>query len=224
MSTTEEFNILIITDPRSAGVREFIKPSLLNHYTPDMTLNVEAVTTQSGLLSYQIQVAKDNELKDGGKYDFLYLLGGNEHMVCVDSETIISPYGWVGEFVDKMYDQLFETRNTLFEVTYRPVICELIGLNFAECNATSEDVSSDSQQTTDQGILHLNRAIASLNKDIDVISPWFGTTLHSIIHHKLHHKYRKLEDGYYLNEDLQKTWATLLAKSMVKNCGWIEKL
>ena len=103
----------------------------------------------------------------------------------------------------------------------RPVICELIGLDFATCNEVDENICLDSQDTVDQGISHLNRAIASINKDVKVISPWFGTTIHAIIHHKLHHKYKKLKDGYNMKEDLENTWATLLAKSMVKNCGLV---
>ena len=81
----DEFNILIVTDPRSAGIRDKLQSSLLQLYTPDMTLHVNAVTSPSGILSDQTSFAKQNKLDDEGKYDFLYLLGGNEHMVCVEN-------------------------------------------------------------------------------------------------------------------------------------------
>ena len=64
-------------------------------------------------------------------------------------------------------------------MTYRPVICEIIGLNFAKCNYIDTASCFEDQLIIDRGIPHLNRAIASMNMGIDVISPWQGTTVHS---------------------------------------------
>ena len=62
MSVTEEFNVHIVTDQRSAGIRSKLHQSLLNLYTPDMTLHVEAVTSLSSQLSDIVQVANQNKL------------------------------------------------------------------------------------------------------------------------------------------------------------------
>ena len=220
MSNPEEFNILIVTDQRSVDIRNDLHSDLLNLYTPDMTLNVVAVNSSLGHISNLVSLANQNKMQNSGKYDFLYLIGGYEHMVCVDSGEFICPFGWVGEFVDNMYELYFKARNDLFSVAHRPVICEVIGLNYAKCNDSDSANYIEDQLIIDQGISHLNRAIASINMDVDVISPWFGSTVHSVIHHKLHHKYMKLVDGFNLCDSLRKTWASLLAKAMVKNCGW----
>ena len=221
MSDTEELNILIVTEQRSADIRSLVQTELLKLYTPDMTLHINAINSQSGRLSDQVLLAKQNKLEGPGKYYFLYLMGGYEHMVSTSNECFTSTYDWTGSFVENMYELLYKTRNDLFEVSYRPVICEVIGLNLAKCNDDDTELSRQGQDIIDCGVPHLNRAITSINKDIDTISPWFGTTVHSVIHHKLHHKYMKLEDGYHLNDNLKKNWATLLAKAIVKNCGWV---
>ena len=73
-------------------------------------------------------------------------------MVCIEKDVAVSPYSWVGEFVDNKYEQLFDTRNKLLEITTRTVICELIRINFATCNNDADkNTYQDSQNITDQG-------------------------------------------------------------------------
>ena len=78
------------------------------------------------------------------------------------------------------------------------MICELVGMDLGKCDTISPTVYRRDQDTINQGIPHLNRAISSINKDIQVISPWLGSTIHTMIHHKIHHKYPRLEDGLFV--------------------------
>ena len=66
----------------------------------------------------------------------------------------------------------------------------------------------------------LNRAINSLNTDVDVVSPWLGATVHAIIHHHLHHKYLGLGDGLHPTEELRAIWVNSFVSTILKNYAW----
>ena len=177
-----------------------------------MTLNVKEVATENGELSNLAGLAANNKLSNGEKFDFLYLFGGREDMLCTENGRSGCVCEWVGSLVDTMYEKLFSIRNQLFNIAYRPVICELVGMDLTKCDTVSSEICKDDQNTINQGFPHLNKAVSSINKDIEVISPWLGSTIHATIHHKIHHKYQRLEDGYHPGNEL----SNLTAKAMVK--------
>ena len=222
-STMEDFNILIITDSRSANMRHKLQKALLGQYNPDMTIHVEALSSDDGSLSNLASLAEANKLSNGDKFDFLYLVGGSEGLLYTDSGRSGCVFEWVGSLVDVMYEKLFQIRNRLFNVAHRPVICEMVGMNLSKCDTFNPTDCRIDQDTIKQGIPHLNRAICSINKDIQVVSPWLGSTIHAMIHHKIHHKYQRLEDGYHPGEELNNIWAMTMAKAIVKNCAWFDK-
>ena len=118
-----------------------------------------------------------------------------------------------------MFLKLEHARNILLRYTYRPIICQLVGLNFDNYNKLKDDQIVN-QKVIEEAITHLNRAINSLNKDVEAISPWLGVTVHSVIHKRIHHKYLRLEDGLHPTIELRKIWIKCFVNAILKNYAW----
>ena len=78
------------------------------------------------------------------------------------------------------------------------------------------------QQVINQAIPLLNHSINSINTDINCVSPWLGATLHSIIHHKPSHKFKRLRDGLHPTEEMTQIWSDCFVEAILKNYSWID--
>ena len=93
-----------------------------------------------------------------------------------------------------MFSKFEKARDKLQKMAHRPVICQLVDIDIYAYNKGSGNMQVESQNAINWGIPHLNRAIKSLNRDLECISPWIGSSMHAMIHHR-YHKYLRLRDG-----------------------------
>ena len=190
------------------------KVSLLG---PNIPIYVEAVH-EGGLQIFDLLDLLESDFRpQDGKYDFLG--GVNNLSEKHATGKITARYDDVGHLVMSMFEKLNIARNMLFKYTYRPVICQLVGLHFDKYNELKDDQMA-SQQIIDEGIPLLNHALHSLNKDIEAASPWLGSSIHAIIHKKYHHKYMRLHDGLHPTEELKEIWSKEIANAILKNYSW----
>ena len=102
----------------------------LKEQGPDIPLWVEAVH-QGGLdIDGLLKLVEKDYIPQHGKFDFIYFFGGvNNLSELHPSGRITAIYDDPGHLVNNMFEKLENARNVLFKYLYRPVICQLIGLN-----------------------------------------------------------------------------------------------
>ena len=215
----ERTRILIVSDSRGYELGKKINHGLTLK-GPGITFQLDFIH-KGGLTIEKLPKLLDQEIETGSDlYDYLYVFCGvNNLSEKHESGRVTAVYDDIGHLVDNMYDRLFCVRNYLFKFSYRPVICQMMGLSLDKYNRTSED-QIFGQKIINQAIPILNRAINSINTDVECISPWLGATIHSIIHKKYSHKYLRLRDGLHPTEDTIQIWADNFVEAILKNYSW----
>ena len=214
--------VLILCDEREAGMAKEMEIRLNSRRT-NFVVTVNIWCQIGAPIAKLVSVAKTRFDKEQGKYDYVYLFGGAYDLITSESNIASGKYNNTGDLVDKMFSKMEKARNSLRKVALRPVICQLIGIDIYTYNKQAGDMQIECQNAINWGIPHLNRAINSLNKDLDCISPWIGSSIHATIHHKIHHKYLRLSDGFLPNTDTSNIWADAFAHAILKNCAWLDE-
>ena len=215
----EDTKILIVSDSRGYDLEAKIKHGLTTQ-GPNIPIHLDLIH-KGGLTLEGIVKLLDCKLKPGqDMYDYLYVfVGVNNLSEKHESGKVTCVYDDVGHLVENMYDRFFWARNYLFRYSYRPVICQLMGLSLDKYNKTTDD-QIYGQTVINQAIPVLNRAINATNTDIGCVSPWLGVTVHSIIHHKYTHKYKRLRDGLHPTVEMTHIWADCFVQAILKNYSW----
>ena len=217
----ETTRILIVSDSRGYGLEAKIKHGLITQ-GPEIPIHIDFMY-KGGLTIEGIVRLLDQSLNPNSElYDYIYVFGGvNNLSVKHKSGKITAVYDDIGHFVENMYERLFTARNYLFKYSYRPVICQLVGLSFDKYNELEHDQIA-SQHVINQAVPLLNHAINSINTDVEAVSPWIGSTIHAIIHHKYTHKYMRLRDGLHPTEELVQIWTDCFVHAILKNYSWLD--
>ena len=207
--------VLLLGDSRCKGLCDKIKAKVAT-LGPDIPIYTEGVH-QGGLQIFDLlDLLKAYYRSQDGKYNFLYFLGGiNNLSEKHSSGKITARYDDVGHLVSEMFDKLNLARDIMFKYSYRPIICQLVDLNFDKYNELEGDQLLN-QKVIHEGIPLLNHAINSLNTDIKAASPWLGSTVHAVIHKNYDHKYMGLHDGLHFTDEMQDLWT----KQIAKNYSW----
>ena len=213
--------VLIIGDSRCKLLCSDIRAGL-KIQGPDIPIWVEAIHKGGLDIAGLLDLIEKDYIPQHGKYDFIYFFGGvNNLSELHPSGKITAVYDDVGHLVDSMFNKLESARNILFKYSYRPIICQLMGLNFDTYNKLTSDQTTN-QRVIDEAIPVLNHAINSLNTDIEAVSPWLGSTVHAVIHKKFHHKYLRLEDGLHPTNEMINIWVKCFVNAILKNYAWKE--
>ena len=208
--------ILILGDSRTKELCDKIRHEV-KELGPGIPIYVEAVHKGGLNIIGLLDLIKKDYMPQEGKYDFLYFFGGvNDLSEKHPTGKITAVYDDVGHLVSSMFEKLNYARDSLFSYAYRPIICQMVGLNFDKYNELENDQTAN-QKVIDEAIPLLNHAINSLNTDIEAVSPWLGSTVHAIIHKKHHHKYLRLHDGLHPTEELRDIWTKNFAHAILKN-------
>ena len=212
--------ILVVSDARGTLFKRHLETSLrtMEHWWDlDMVAHHEQELSLDAV--YNVVEVKYG---DRPKFDFIYVMAGVTDLFTMNQGRAVAKYESVGDLVDEMTDKYYALRNKLFKFALRPVMCLLVGIDLDKFN--NEKYTQYREQTViNESIYHLNRAIQSINTDCDAVGPWLGQTVHAVIHHKLHHKYRKLPDGLNPDQTTLKEWAKIVVKTIVKNNHWPDK-
>ena len=110
--------------------------------------------------------------------------------------------------------------------SWKVAICRLVGLDINTYHERHQRRNgsrghrtdhSHAQGIIDEAMIYLNKAIASLNTDSNVLAPWTLDTVHYQIRHRYIHKYFKLKDGLHLTNTLRARWAYKIVKAVCQN-------
>ena len=213
--------VLLLSDERGPELVHQLGLKL-NEKKKNFTVEMEVWYHPKATLSDLVKLAQNEFDSDTPKFDFIYVFAGAHDLVKYEGDFATGVFDNVGSMVNTMFEKFEDTRNKLRIFAHRPVICQLIGLDIYRYNERKGDMQIVAQNAINNGIIHLNRAINSLNKDMECVGPWLGSSVHATIHHRTHHKYLKLKDGFLPSTPTNKYWADLLAQSILKNCAWKE--
>ena len=213
--------ILILGDSRCKQMCSDIRKGL-SERGPDIPIWLEIVHKGGLDVLGLLNLLEEDYIPSHGKYDFIYFFGGVNNLSELHSTgRITAVYDDVGHLVDNMFTKLEFARNELFKYAHRPIICQLVGLNFDKFNKTQHDQILN-QKVLDEAIPLLNHAINSLNTDVEAVSPWLGATVHSVIHRRYHHKYLRLGDGLHPTEELKQIWIKNFINAILKYYAWVD--
>ena len=128
MAQTEVYKILIIADSRGEDLRKHIDTQLATMplSTPVMTELVHRGGTKLEDLDKLVEnAANGQEL-----YDFIHMLAGINNLTKKHiSRRVTAVYDDVDHLVDQMTSKFYHVRQRMFKFTYRPIICQLVGMS-----------------------------------------------------------------------------------------------
>ena len=221
MDNTDTTRILLLGDSRSKLMCDDIRNGLRER-GPNIPIYFEAVHKGGLDIDGLLNLMEKDYVPAHGKYDFLYFFGGVNNLSELHSSgKTTATYDDIGHLVEHMFDKLELARNILFKYAYRPIICQIVGINFDKYNEVVGD-QTQNQSVINEAIPLLNHAINSLNTDVEVVSPWLGSTVHALIHKKPHHKYMRLQDGLHPTEELRSIWIKMFVDAILKNYAWTD--
>ena len=223
MDKNEELErVVIVCDERCAELVQRMEDGLNNR--PKNFVVEVIIWCQAGANISKLILAAEKRAKNlHHKYDYLYLFGGVYDLIHIQDSLANGVFDNTGDLVNELFDKFEMARHRLQKIAHRPVICRLVGVDIYTFNKGQGDMQVECQNAINWGLPHLNRAINSLNKDIDCISPWLGSSIHATIHHKVHHKYRRLKDGLLPTTDTGDLWADAFVHAILTNCAWNDK-
>ena len=103
------------------------------------------------------------------------------------------------------------------------MIAHLIGIDLHAYNEYTGGRATDysaHQAIINEGIVLLNKSIASLNTDTDSSSPWHLDTIHYHFQNRVIHKYFKMYDGLHPTPKLKRVWIRKLLEAICRNLGY----
>ena len=161
------------------------------------------------------------------QYDMVLLMGGVNDLTRKQRGGTVQPiFHEVDRLVDTLYDRFEWSRWQLARWCGKVAIGRLVGLDINRYNERYQRRSggrgivtdhSHAQGVIDEAMIYLNKAIASLNTDSNVLAPWTLDTVHYQIRHRYVHKYFKLKDGLHLTNTLRARWAYKIVKAVCQN-------
>ena len=209
--------ILLLADSRGRNLLPKIRRKL--NYPDIPNIELEILFKPGGKFETLVWCMSNNRTKYD-KYNFLYVLAGANHLsIKSKSGRITARFDDVWHLVDRMTDLLEVTKYNLSQYADKVILCQLVGIHLNMYNG-DKNLQTYSQEVIDQAMPHVNHCINLINRETEVVSPWLMSTVHSIIHHKLHNKYLRLREGIHPTETTIELWADLFAKAMLKNCNW----
>ena len=156
-------------------------------------------------------------------YDMILFIGGVNDLTDKGHRGRAVPkYNSQDRLVEEMFDKFERARNSLGGWCRRVVMSLLVGLDLQRYNSRNRIDSRDYshyQQVIDQGLVILNKAIASLNMDAESPNPWVLDTVHYRTRWGYVHKYYKLSEGLHLSKTLRNRWVYKMVCAVCINFG-----
>ena len=211
---------LVVADSRGRKMHRLIRRKLSASGLP-IKVNILHIP---GANLHKIEERALSELRMY-RYDLVLIMGGVNDLTRRTSRglPLIPVYDSVDYLVSDMYSRFERIKNTLAPWGAKVVISLLIGIDLEMYNEYTRGPTTDythHQTIINEGMIHLNKAIASLNTDTHSLSPWILDTVHYYVRHKVIHKYTKLYDGLHPTPTLRYTWTKKILVSICKNLGF----
>ena len=169
----------------------------------------------------------ENMLKDAEDhlknhtYSGIYFMGGVNNLTLKHcSKRITATFDEIPNCVDTMFTKFERARELLMKYSRKIIICFLIGLDIDKYNfeTTGEQTNNHRQQLiVNDSVIYINRALLSLNMDLDMHTPWTANSVHMRSNRKYQHRYWLLRDGLHPGDALKEQWVTEIVKSTVIN-------
>ena len=156
-------------------------------------------------------------------YDMVLFIGGvNDLSTRGPRGRAIPKYTTHDQLVDELYEKFDRAQKQLAGWCKRVVMSLLVGLDIQRYNSKNRVDHRDYshyQMVLDEGLVVLNKAIASLNTDSDTLNPWVLDTVHYRTKQGYLHKYYKLSDGLHLTNTLRSRWVYKMVTSVCNAFG-----
>ena len=136
------------------------------------------------------------------------------------SKKITVTFDEIPNCVDNMFTKFERAQELLMKYSRRIKICFLIGLDIDKYNfeTTGEQMNNHRQQLiVNDSVIYINRALLSLNMDLNIHTPWTANSVHMRSNRKYQHRYWLLRDGLHPGDALREQWVTEIVKSAVIN-------
>ena len=199
---------LLLADSRGHSLKE-------THVNKLLKIEAHSGYSIDDLLSLGDQLASNRD------YRCIYVMGGVNNLSSKHLSGQITPvFGEVGNMVEVMTDKFEHIRSVLSGKTEKCIICPIVGLNFDMFNKEKANIISDfskEQLIVNDAVLHINRAIISMNSDSQVATPWTSNVVHNWSNGRLSHKYHLLYDGIHATDTVTNDWAKKILKSLESN-------
>ena len=159
------------------------------------------------------------------RYDLVVIMGGVNDLTRRPprGHPIIPVYDSVDYLVSDMYGKFERVKALLAPWGAKVVVCLLVGIHLQTYNdyRSGPPTSYEHHQgVINEGMILLNKAIASMNMDTNSLSPWILDTVHYYVRHRIIHKYDKLYDGLHPTPTLRYIWAKKLLVAICRNLGF----
>ena len=159
-------------------------------------------------------------LKLTGKqsFDACYLFTGvNDLTTPYNKRYSLLNFTNVPSMVEEIVDKLEKACTDLRKNIPNTIICHLIGSSLVDYNKLPNGTMTNDQEIINDAVYHINSAINSMNKDLNIQDPWLSDTVHANINGRHIHKYLRLDDGLHPNEKTITIWA----KKLIKSCATV---
>ena len=158
------------------------------------------------------------------RYDLVIFMGGVNDLTHKPRGRKARPvFTDVDNLVDVMYSKLEWAHHVLSRWCNLVAIGLLTGLDLEVYNRRFRGIERDysqAQEIINEGMITLNKAIASLNESSGAISPRILDTIHNRVRTTYYHKYFKFRDGLHPTPKLLAKWAFKIVAAMGSNFGF----
>ena len=218
MSARGDFHCLVIMDSRGRGMLNVLGRDVKETGLP---IHVNLLFFPGADIHQLVQHALE-ELKRF-HYDMILFIGGvNDLSSKGPRGRAIPKYNSQEELVEEMFGKFETAQKSLAGWCRRVVVSLLVGLDFSRYNSRNRVDHRDYshyQSIVDDGLVILNKAIASLNTDSGTLNPWVLDTVHYRTKQGYLHKYFKLSDGLHLSNTLRERWVYKMVTSVCSAFG-----
>ena len=158
------------------------------------------------------------------RYDLVIFMGGVNDLTTKPRGRKAQPVFTNAEnLVEVMFRKMEWAHHVLRRWCDHVAIGLLVGLDLEVYNRRFRGIERDyshAQIVINEGMITLNKAIASLNESSGTIAPWTLDTIHNRIRSTYYHKYFKFRDGLHPTPKLMAKWAFKIVAAMGSNFGY----